>query len=150
MQARMDNPVIVIPEAMKTLVAFGNAAKGKGVPDTTLELVKLRASQINGCSLCALMHGTDMRKAGETDERLLTVAAWREAPFFTDAERVALELTEVLTRMADKGDPVSDELWARVREHYDDRGVSALLVTVAAINSWNRINAATRQVAGSW
>ncbi|WP_204456394.1 carboxymuconolactone decarboxylase family protein [Actinokineospora baliensis] len=150
MQARMDNPTAVIPEAMKALLAFGKAASGKGVEESTIELVKLRASQINGCSACVHMHARDMRKAGETDERLFTVAAWREAPFFTDAERVALELTEVLTRLADSANPVSDELWTRVREHYDERQTSALLVAIANINVWNRLNAAVHQVAGSW
>ncbi|GAA2977630.1 carboxymuconolactone decarboxylase family protein [Actinokineospora diospyrosa] len=150
MQARMDNPTAVIPEAMKALLAFGKAASGQGVEESTIELVKLRASQINGCSACVHMHARDMRKAGESDERLFTVAAWREAPFFTDAERVALELTEVLTRLADTANPVSDALWARVREHYDERATSALLVAIANINVWNRLNAAVHQVAGSW
>ncbi|GAA3058015.1 carboxymuconolactone decarboxylase family protein [Actinokineospora globicatena] len=150
MQARMDNPAVILPEAMRALLAFGDAASGQGVPESTIELVKLRASQVNGCSACVHMHARDMRKAGESDERLFTVAAWREAPFFTEPERVALELTEVLTRLADSANPVPDELWARVREHYDERAASALLVAIANINVWNRLNAAVHQVAGSW
>ncbi|RLK58315.1 alkylhydroperoxidase AhpD family core domain-containing protein [Actinokineospora terrae] len=146
----MDNPAIVIPEAMKALVAFGNTAAGKGVPESTIELVKLRASQVNGCSACVHMHARDMRKAGESDERLFTVAAWREAPFFSEPERVALELTEVLTRLADTANPVTDELWGRVRAHYDERAASALLVAIANINVWNRLNAAVHQVAGTF
>ena len=85
-----------------------------------------------------------------SDERLYAVAAWHDAPYFTDAERVALELTEALTRLADRGDPVSDELWAEAARHYDEQGLSALLIAISSINVWNRLNAATRQVAGAW
>ena len=85
-----------------------------------------------------------------TDERLFAVAAWRDAPFFTDAERAALELTEAVTRVADRGDPVPDEVWAEAARHYDEQGLAALLIAITSINVWNRLNAATRQVAGSW
>jgi AhpD family alkylhydroperoxidase len=117
--------------------------------ERTIELVNLRASQINGCSVCVDMHGKALRRAGESDERLLAVGAWRDAPWFSDAERVALELAEVLTRLADSADPVSDELWERAREHYDEAELSGLLLSIAGINVWNRLNAATRQVAGA-
>ncbi|PPK68452.1 carboxymuconolactone decarboxylase family protein [Actinokineospora auranticolor] len=150
MKSRMTNPAQVNPAAMKAILALGKATEGQGVPTATLELVKLRASQINSCSFCVNMHSADMRKAGESDERLFTVAAWREAPYFTEAERVALELTEVLTRLADHPDPVTDELWARAQEHYDEQAISALVLAIANINTWNRVNAAIRQVAGSW
>ncbi|WP_026425239.1 carboxymuconolactone decarboxylase family protein [Actinokineospora inagensis] len=150
MQARMDNPVQIIPDAMKALIAFGDTARGQGVPESTLELIKLRASQVNGCSACVHMHARDMRKAGENDERLFTVVAWRETTFFTDAERVALELTEALTRIADTANPVSDDLWNRVRAHYDENGAAALLIAIANINVWNRLNAGVHQIAGTF
>jgi AhpD family alkylhydroperoxidase len=105
MQARMKNPVMIVPDAMQALYALGAAAKKGGVPSRTLDLVHLRASQINGCSLCVDMHARDLKKAGESDERLFAVAAWREAPYFTDAERAALALTEAATRLSDRADP---------------------------------------------
>ncbi|GII79392.1 alkyl hydroperoxide reductase AhpD [Sphaerisporangium rufum] len=119
------------------------------VPKPTLELVKIRASQINGCGFCLDMHAKDARAAGETDERLFTVAGWREAPYYTPAERAALALTEAVTRLAD-GDGVSDKLWAEVSEHYDDEALAVLLVAIAQINSWNRINVANRTPAGHY
>lgn len=149
MQARMDNPAVTTPGAMQALYAFHGAAAKTGISERTAELVNLRASQINGCSVCVDMHGKALRRAGESDERLLAVAAWRDAPWFSDAERVALELTEVLTRLADRPDPVSDELWARAGEHYDEAELGGLLLAIAGINVWNRLNAATRQVAGA-
>ncbi|GLZ39707.1 carboxymuconolactone decarboxylase family protein [Actinokineospora sp. NBRC 105648] len=150
MQARMDNPTKVIPDAMKALLALSRATQQDGLPTATVELVKLRASQINGCGACVDMHARDAKKAGETDERLWSVAAWRETGYFTDAERVALELTEALTRLADRADVVSDDLWARAAKHYDEKALSALVLAIANINVWNRLNAAVRQPAGSW
>jgi len=150
MQARMDNPVMVLPGAFKALTALSTATHVDGLSQELMELVHLRASQINGCSVCVDMHAKGLRKSGESDERLFAVAAWRDAPYFTDAERVALELTEVLTRLADKGDPVSDELWAQASKHYTEQQLAALIVAIASINVWNRVNAATRQVAGAW
>jgi alkylhydroperoxidase family enzyme len=96
------------------------------------------------------LHGTALKKEGESDERLFAVAAWRDAPYFTDAERVALELAEELTRVADRGDPVSDELWAALEVHYDERAISGLMIAVTGVNVWNRLNAATRQPAGAY
>jgi AhpD family alkylhydroperoxidase len=149
MQARMDNPAVSTPGAIEALYAFHKAVGKTGLSERTIELVNLRASQINGCSVCVDMHGKALRRAGESDERLLAVGAWRDAPWFSDAERVALELAEVLTRLADSADPVSDELWERAREHYDEAELSGLLLSIAGINVWNRLNAATRQVAGA-
>jgi AhpD family alkylhydroperoxidase len=146
----MPSPVAVIPAAMKGLYAYSKATEGAGVPETTLHLVHLRASQINGCSVCVEMHAGDLRKAGETDERIFAVSAWYDAPYFTDAERAALALTEAVTRMADRPDPVPDEVWQEAAAHYDERGLAALLVAISVINVWNRLNVATRQVAGSW
>ena len=105
MQARMNHPVMVVPDAMKSLQALG-AATQQILPEKLLELVHLRASQINGCSVCVDMHPKIARKAGETDERLFAVAAWRDTPYFSDAERAALALTEALTRISDQADPV--------------------------------------------
>jgi AhpD family alkylhydroperoxidase len=149
MQARMSNPVMVVPAAMKALVALSEAGQGS-VPQATLNLVYLRASQINSCSVCVEMHARDLRQAGETDERLFAVAAWREAPYFTDAERAALALTEAATRLSDRPDPVSDEVWAEAARHYDEEALAALTISIASINAWNRLNVTTRQVAGEW
>jgi alkylhydroperoxidase family enzyme len=93
------------------------------------------------------MHARYMKEAGETDERLLTVAAWRDAPYFTDAERAALALTEAVTRLSDGPDPVPDAIWNEAARHYDERALAALLVAITTINAWNRLNVATRQVA---
>src|SRR5262245_61818106 len=106
MQARMKNPAVIVPDAMPALLALGKAAQKGGVPSRTLLLVHLRASQINGCSVCVDMHSRELKRASETDERLFGVAAWRESPYFTDAERAALALTEAATRLSDKADPV--------------------------------------------
>ncbi len=149
MQARMKNPGLVIPESMQAMQMLNAASEKGGVPARTLGLVHLRASQINGCGLCVDMHPRILKKAGETDDRLFAVAAWRDAPYFTDAERAALALTEAVTRLADREDPVPDAIWSEAARHYDEKGLSALLLGIAAINVWNRINVATRQVAGS-
>jgi AhpD family alkylhydroperoxidase len=147
-QARIDHPVMVFPAAMKALLALSAAAEG-ALPKDTVDLVLLRASQINGCSVCVEMHAADLRKNGASDERLDTSAAWRDAPYFTDAERAALALTESVTRLADQVDAVPDDVWAAAAEHYDDKQLAALVLAIASINTWNRLNVATRQVAGS-
>jgi AhpD family alkylhydroperoxidase len=148
MQSRMTNPAFVVPEALKALNSLGTSISKGGVPNTTLELVRLRASQINGCSLCVEMHARDLKKAGEKDERLFTVAAWREAPYFTDAERAALALTEAATRLNDRADPVNDEVWNEAAKHYDEKAMADLVLNIALINFWNRVNVPIRQVAG--
>src|SRR5437879_7972933 len=111
MQARMSNPAMIVPGALKALQALAKSADQGGLPPPTRDIILLRASQINGCSVCALAHSREMKEAGETDERLFAVAAWREAPYFTDAERAALALTECVTRLSDRADPVPDEIW---------------------------------------
>jgi AhpD family alkylhydroperoxidase len=113
-------------------------------------LVKLRASQINGCGYCVDMHSHEAKKAGESDERLFTVAAWREAPYFTAAERAALALAEEATRLSDRGDAVPDDVWGEAAQHYDEPVLAALVVALATINAWNRICVVTRAVAGSY
>jgi AhpD family alkylhydroperoxidase len=150
MQARMSHPAMIVPGAMEALQALGNSVGKGGVPPETLELVHLRASQINGCSVCLYGHAVSAKKAGETDERLFTVAAWREAPYFTDAERAALALTEAVTRLSDQADPVPDEIWNEAARHYDEPALATLIVAIANINVWNRLNVATGQVAGEW
>ena len=148
MQARINHPVMVFPAAMKALLALSNST-GDTLPESTRNLLHLRASQINGCAVCLQMHATEMRKAGETDERLSTLAGWRDAPYFSDAERAALALTEATTRLADRADAVTDDIWAEAAKHYNDQELAALVITISSINTWNRLNAATRAVAGS-
>jgi len=146
----MTNPAMILPDAMQALLALSKSAQKGGVPSRTLDLVHLRASQINGCSFCVEMHSRDARKAGETDERLFAVAAWREAPYFTDAERAALALAEAATRLADSTDPVPDAIWEEAARHYDEPALAALILYIATTNFFNRLNVTTRQVAGAW
>lgn len=148
MQARMDNPAKILPDMMEPIQALFKVSRQGGVPVQTLELVHLRASQINGCSFCVTSGAQNAKRAGETDERLFAVAAWREAPYFTEAERAALALTEAATRLADRSDPVPDAIWEEASRHYDERGLSALLLMIALTNFFNRLNAPTKQVAG--
>lgn len=150
MQARMTNIAVLAPETFKALQALGNAVKDSGLPAKTRDLVHLRASQINGCGVCCDMHPRMMKRAGETDERLFAVAAWRDTPYFTDAERAALALAECVTRMADRADPVPDAVWEEAARHYDERALADLIVQISVINVWNRLNGSTRQVAGQW
>ncbi|MGH3804600.1 MAG: carboxymuconolactone decarboxylase family protein [Pseudonocardiaceae bacterium] len=148
MKARMTNPAMIVPDAMKSLLALGKATAKANVPPVTHALVHLRSSQINGCSVCVDGHPRIAKKAGETDERLFAVVAWRDAPYFTDAERAALALTEAVTRLSDRPDPVPDEIWDEAARHYDEEQLASLVLSIAGVNLWNRINAATRQVAG--
>jgi AhpD family alkylhydroperoxidase len=148
MEPRIDSPAESIPGAMQALLKLGSATQHAGVPATTYYLLHLRASQINGCSVCVDMHSRELKAAGEPDERVNLVAAWREAPYFTDAERAALALTEAATRLADRPEPVPDEVWDEAARHYDEAQLAALVLSIATINTWNRINAATRQITG--
>jgi len=150
LQARMSNPVQIIPQAMQALQALGRSTENRGLPDSTIKLVQLRASQINGCSVCLDMHARELKRAGDTDERLVAVAAWRDAPFFTDAERAALALTEAVTRLSDRSDPVSDDVWNEAVRYYDEQALAALLIAISVINVWNRLNVSTKQIAGLW
>ena len=150
MQARMSNPVMILPNTMQAMQALGAATEKGGLPASIVGLVQMRASQINGCSVCVDMHARELKQRGETDERLFAIAAWRDAPYFTDAERAALELTEAVTRIADRPDPVPDAIWDGVALHFSERQRAALLLGIAVINVWNRLNVATKQVAGEW
>ena len=147
-QPRMKNPAMLIPEAMQPLMAFVAAVRKSGVSQRTLDLVHLRASQINGCSFCVDMGSRELKKAGETDDRLFSVAAWREAPYFTGAERAALALAEAVTRLSDQSDPVPEEIWNEATLHYDEKALAALIVWIATTNLFNRVNVTTKQVAG--
>jgi AhpD family alkylhydroperoxidase len=150
MQARIENPVQTIPGAMQALQKLSAATHHAGIPPATLQLIELRASQINGCAVCLDMHSRELRNLGEPDQKISTAAAWREAPYFTAAERAALALTEAMTRMADRPEAVSDEIWEEAARHYDEKQLGALVLAIATINTWNRINAATRQITGDW
>jgi AhpD family alkylhydroperoxidase len=135
---------------MEALQALAKISEQGGVPARTLGLVHLRASQINGCGVCVDMHPRLMKRDGETDERLYAVAAWRDTPYFTDAERAALALTEAETRLSDRADPVPDEIWDEAARHYNEKQLAALVLAIATITVWNRLNVTTRQVAGEW
>lgn len=150
MQARMKNPVFVLPDALQAMMALNKAIEEAGVPFAILKLVHLRASQINGCSVCVDMHARELKKAGEGDDRIFAVGAWYDAPYFSDAERAALALTEAVTRLADRADPVPDAIWSEAAKHFDERALSALLLAIGVINVWNRLNVSVRQVAGQW
>lgn len=149
MYPRIQNPALLLPDALQALLAL-NQATERYVPYVTRKLVQLRASQINGCAVCIDMHSRELKKSSERDERLHTVAAWREAPYFSEAERAALALTEAVTRLSDREDPVPDAVWNEAARHYDERALSALIVQIGLINTFNRINVATRQIAGEW
>ena len=148
LSARMDNPALLLPGALDALLGVSKVVSSAGLDPRLLELVNLRASQINGCGVCVAMHPKIAKRHGETDERLATVVAWRESPYFTAAERAALALTEAATRIADRGEPVSDEVWDEAARHFDDRQLAALVLGIAQINVWNRLNVTTRQIAG--
>lgn len=150
MEPRLKNPGMIIPEATSAIRALIEATRKGGVPEATLGLVHLRASQINGCAYCVDSGWRHAKQAGETDERLFAVAVWREMPYFTEAERAALALAESVTRLADQPDPVPDEVWNEVAKHYDERELAALLLWIATTNVFNRLNVPIRQPVGSW
>ena len=150
MQARMSqNPVMIVPEVLQALKTLRKSAEQGAVPSRTIGLIQLRASQINGCSACVDQHCRLLKEAGETDERLFVVAAWRDAPSWTSAERAALALAEAVTRIADQADPVPDSIWEEAARHYDEQGLAVLILMIATANLFNRLHVTIRQVAGS-
>ncbi|MCU1395468.1 MAG: carboxymuconolactone decarboxylase protein [Ilumatobacteraceae bacterium] len=149
MSARIEHPAFAVPGAMDALQALGKAVGDTGLSPVLVELICLRASQINGCSVCVYGHCRALRELGESADRLDGVSAWREMPFYTDAERAAFELCEATTRLSDRGDAVSDEVWKGAANHFDGTQLAALVLTIANINLWNRLNAPTRQPAGA-
>lgn len=150
MNSRMKSPIFVLPGVVEALAALGTSTKEAGVPRTTIELVNLRASQINGCSVCVDIHWRSLKKLGESDERIASVGAWREATYFTDAERAALALCEAATRLSDRSDPVPDAMWNEAARYYNEEGLAALVLAIGVINLWNRVNATTKQLSGAW
>lgn len=151
MQSRIDNPLVMVPGALEAMRTLGEVAmEGCRIPRRTLELTQLRASQINGCGVCMYYHVHELREAGETEERIIAVAAWRDTLFFSDAERAALALTEAATRLSDRAEAVPDEIWDEAARHYDECALAQLVLSIAVINAWNRLNVTTRQIAGSW
>ena len=149
MTPRMTNPALLLPEALEAALALSASTAEGDLSQRLTELVMLRASQINGCGVCVDMHTKGARRDGETEERLHAVAAWRDTAFFSDAERAALALAESVTRLSDRPDPVPDEVWDEAARHFDEVALASLLVAIGLINFFNRINVATRQVAGS-
>jgi AhpD family alkylhydroperoxidase len=141
---------MTVAGTMEALQKLAAAARNTGLPETTLYLIEARASQINGCSVCLDMHSRELKAAGEPDARIFMIGAWREAPYFSDAERAALALTEAATRLADRSDAIPDEVWEEAARHYNESQLAGLVVAIAGINAWNRLNAATRQITGDW
>lgn len=150
MEARIANPATTFPGALEALTKLRASVDDAGIPETTRYLIEVRASQINGCGVCLDMHSRELGHAGEPNERIFMVAAWRETPYFTGPERAALALTEAATRLADRPDPVPDEVWEEAARHYTQPQLAALVISIATINTWNRLQAVTRQVSGDW
>ncbi|GII63510.1 alkyl hydroperoxide reductase AhpD [Sphaerisporangium krabiense] len=150
MEARMKNPATIIPAALKPIQELMKAAHSQGLPQELMEMIHLRVSQINGCSFCVDAGLKGLRKLGASDERIGLVAAWRETPYYTDAERAALALAEAATRLADRTDAVPDDVWNDAADHFDERQLASILLMTAVTNLFNRLNAPIRQVAGAW
>jgi AhpD family alkylhydroperoxidase len=147
LEARMRNPGVLVPGAVPAIQALIAATQGAGVPPKVLHLAHLRASQINGCGFCVDIGAKHAKQAGETDERLHAVAGWREAPYFTDAERASLALSEAITSL-DARDPVPETVWNEAAKHFAEKQLAALVLWISTVNFFNRANIATRQPAG--
>ena len=150
MQSRIQNPAGLFPDAMQALMALNSAIEKSGLSPTISGLVHMRVIQVNGCSVCVDLGWRQLKRAGEKDERIFGVSAWRDTPYFTDAERAALALAEAVTRVADRPDPVSDDVWNEAAIHFSERELAALTLSISLTNVWNRLNITTRQVAGEW
>jgi AhpD family alkylhydroperoxidase len=146
----MKNPAFIVPGSREALRNIHDATLKSGIPHITVELANLRASQINGCSVCVDMHSRALRKLGDKPERIWCVGGWREAPYYTDAERAALDLAEHMSRLCDRPDAVPDAVWNEAARHYDEPKLAALVMSIAMINVWNRLNTATRQITGEF
>ncbi len=147
MEQRM-NYMAAAPEGLAALRNLQDYVERCGLEHSLLELVKTRASQINGCAYCMDMHTKDARAAGETEQRLYLLSAWREAPFYSARERAALAWTEAVTRISDG--PVEDELYEEVRRQFDEKELTDLTLAVVAINGWNRLAIPFRRAVGSY
>lgn len=154
MQPRIQNPAQAVPGALDALMSFAkvvnDAATKAGIPPSTVDLVETRASQINSCAVCLDMHTRAAKKHGITEQQLNTLAAWRDSPYFDEAQRAALALVEAGTRVADRSDAVSDEVWAMAAKQFDEVALTALVLVTGLINNFNRLNVMTGQVAGEW
>jgi AhpD family alkylhydroperoxidase len=150
MPARMANPALSVSGAFDALQMLAIAAGKAGLPHALTGLVHLRASQINGSSVCVGTQARGLQEEGETDERIWAVGAWRDAPFFTAAERAALALTEAVTRISDSTDPVPDAVYDEAARHFGEPELASLILHITLINAWNRLNVSTRQVPGAW
>jgi AhpD family alkylhydroperoxidase len=150
MESRIETPALTLPGAMEALRTIAKATEGCGVPRSTLELVHLRVGQLNGCSVCVDMHARALKKLGESEARIAVLAAWREAPYYTEAERAALTLAEAATRLSDRADAVPDAVWKEAARHFDEAQLGALVMAIALDNLWNRLNVTTRQPSGDW
>lgn len=148
MEPRIDYRNTVPKEALEALYGLERATRKSGLETKLLELVRMRASQINGCAYCLDMHSKDARAEGETEQRLYGLSAWREAPYYSDRERAALEWTEAVTLVS--RDQVPDEVYGRARQHFSEAELATLTLAVVAINGWNRIAIAFRAVPGSY
>ena len=149
MQSRILNPVFLVPDTYKALLALSSSVQKTGLSPRVQELVNMRVSQINGCGACLQFHARELARLGETSDRLLTLAGWRETTYFSPAERAALAFAEAATRLADRSQAVSDEVWAEAARHYSEKELAALVIQVGMINLWNRINVTTGQLAGT-
>jgi AhpD family alkylhydroperoxidase len=150
MEPRIKSPAQTLPGARDAILTIVKAAEGCGLPRTILELVNVRVGQINGCSVCVDLHARVLKKLGEGDARIFALGAWREAPYYTAAERAALALAEATTRLSDRADAVPDDIWKEAAHHFTDAQLGGLVMSIAVANLWNRLNAATRQVSGDW
>ena len=150
MEPRIKSPALTLPGTREAILAINKTTQGYGIPQTTLELVDVRVGQINGCSPCVDMHSRMLRKLGESDARIFSIATFREASYYTDAERAALALSEAATRLSDRADAVPDEVWREAARHYSEAALSALVMKIALANLWNRLNVTTRQVTGDF
>ena len=149
MPARIDIGALA-PAAYKAMAGLDAFVRHSALPKSLLDLIRLRASQINGCAYCVDLHSSDLKADGESDARVFAVAAWQEGPFFTEQERAALALTESMTRLSEGGDRVPDDVWAQAVKHFDETDLAALVTAIATINAWNRFGVATRMVPESY
>ncbi|MEW1904345.1 MULTISPECIES: carboxymuconolactone decarboxylase family protein [unclassified Streptomyces] len=147
-EARMTNPAYVLPDAGAAIQGLVKATRQGGVSEEILELVHLRASQINGCGFCVDYGVKNARKAGVSDEKLFAVSAWRETPYFSDEERAALALAEHATRLADSPDAVPDPVWDAAADHFDEKQLASIVMMIGLTNFFNRLNVTVRQPAG--
>lgn len=147
MKSRL-NYIEAAPQALKGMLELEKYVHSSGLERTLYELVKTRASQINGCAYCLDMHTKDAREEGETEQRLYGLSAWRESPFYTERERAALEWTEALTKISENDVP--DSLYEATRKHFDEKEIVALTMAIIAINGWNRLAISFRTVPGSY